>query len=81
MDTQIKIQTDQQSNRSIGDMSAVKIGRVMQTDNMNPFDASEAVHKVIHAILDDFWLPLPLLQTGTNLGPLPKSMSHFWTKS
>ena len=41
-----------------------------------------AVHKVCHAFFDDFWPPLPLSQTVTNLGPPPpKSMSHFWTKS
>ena len=28
-----------------------------------------AVHKVCHAFFDDFWPPLPLSQTVTNLGP------------
>ena len=39
-----------------------------------------AVHKVCHAIFDDFWPPSFCHKLSQILDP-PKSMSHFWTKS
>ena len=38
-----------------------------------------AVHKVCHAIFDDFNPPSPCHKLSQILDP-PKSMSHFWTK-
>ena len=36
-----------------------------------------AIHKVCHAIFDDFWPPpSPLSQTVTNLGPPPLKVCH-----